>query len=130
MAEIKRAARTYGIRFGGAMAAYVVVLLIAMPMVSALPEGSFWRAPLALAPVVPLLFVLLAFVGYLRRMDELQRMIQLEALGFGFGATVLFTIGYGFLEGVGFPNLELYWVGTAMILLWGAASAVISARYR
>jgi hypothetical protein len=59
------------------------------------------RALVAVSPAVPTIFALLAFLRFLTRMDELQRRIQLEALGFAFGVTAILTFAYGFLENAG-----------------------------
>jgi hypothetical protein len=88
------------------------------------------RALIAVAPVVPTIFALFAFVRFLGRMDELQRRIQLEALGFGFGATAILTFAYGFLENAGLPRLSYIWVLPAMVALWGIGGAVAARRYR
>lgn len=127
---MNRASRDYVIQFGGAMAAYAVVLFASIALIQHTQLALPLRGVVALAPLVPLVFALLAFVRFLRRMDELQRRIQLEALGFGFGATAILTFGYGFLENVGFPHLSYFAVLPTMLLLWGAASAVASMRYR
>lgn len=74
------ASKVYVREFLTAMAAYVIVLLISINLIIASPPSAWWRIPLALAPMVPILFALLAFLRFFRRMDELQRRIQLEAL--------------------------------------------------
>lgn len=125
---MREAGRRYLIEFGGAMLAYVVVLLAVVALLS--DTGSGWRVPLALAPMVPLVFALLAFVRYLDRMDELQRRIQLEALAFAFGGTALLTFGYGFLQLVGFPQVSWFFVWPVMGTLWMAGKARADRRYK
>jgi hypothetical protein len=84
----------------------------------------------ALAPVIPIGFMIFAFLNYLKGIDELQQRIQLQAIGFSAGTTSLLTFSYGFLEGVGFPPISLLWVFPVMILLWGLGLAFISRRYQ
>ncbi len=122
------AARTYVIEFGGAMAAYVIVLIASILLIQANPEAP-WRVPLAVAPVVPAIFALAAFLHYLRRMDELQRKIQLEGIGLSFAATAILTFAYGFLENVGFPRVGLIWILPLMVMLWGLGTAIAARRY-
>jgi hypothetical protein len=126
---MNRAARAYVIEFGGAMAAYVVVLLVSLELLRAFPHSG-WRIPLALAPVVPTLFALAAFMRFLGRMDELQRRIQLQAIGFGFGATAILTFAYGFLQLVGFPPISWLFILPLMVVLWGLGAAVAAWKYR
>jgi hypothetical protein len=126
---MNRAAKAYVLEFGGAMAAYVVVL-VASVMILRSNLHAAWRIPLALAPVVPTLFALLAFMRFLGRVDELQRRIQLEAIGFGFGATAILTFGYGFLQGVGFPQVSWIYILPLMVVLWGLGGAIAAWKYR
>lgn len=124
------AARTYLREFSFAMLGYVVVLPISILLIQASPATAWWRVPVALAPVVPAAFVLVAFLRYFRRMDELQRRIQFEGLALAFGATTLLTFSYGFLENVGFPPLSWIFVAPLMIALWGLGCARAARSYR
>lgn len=126
---MNRAAKAYVLEFGGAMAAYVVVLIASVLILQGHPHSA-WRIPLALAPVVPTLFALLAFMRFLGRLDELQRRIQLDAIGFGFGATAILTFAYGFLQGVGFPQASWILILPLMVLLWGLGAAIAAWKYR
>jgi len=84
----------------------------------------------AVLPVAPAGFVIWLFVRALRRLDELQKRIQMEAFGFSLATTALITFGYGFLEGAGMPHLSWTYVLPLMALLWGAGTAVFTWRYR
>jgi|SRR5437867_888561 hypothetical protein len=125
----KSAGRIYVREFLLAMAAYVLVLVVSITLLNASPNSAWWRIPLAVTPVVPAIFGVLAFVRFLSRIDELQRRIQLEALAFGFAGAGILTFSYGFLEGVGFPHLSWTFVWPLMIALWGLGSAIASRRY-
>jgi hypothetical protein len=124
------AAQTYLREFLLAMAGYVVVLPVSILAIQAGPEGAWWRVPVALAPVVPAAFVLVAFLRFFRRMDELQRRIQFEGLALAFGATSLLTFSYGFLENVGFPQVSWVFIAPLMIALWGLGCAWAGRSYR
>lgn len=122
-------ARTYVKEFGAAMAGYAVVLVFSLYAIEGHPEAA-WRFPVALLPVIPLAFALVAFLRFFRRMDELQRKIHFEALAFAFLVTIFLTIGYGFVENVGAPHLPTILVGPLMIALWGVGAGLASWRYR
>jgi hypothetical protein len=124
-----KAAGTYVVQFSVAMLAYVVVLIVSLPLLNALGQSP-WRIPVALAPVVPALFGLFAFLRFLGQMDELQRRIQLDAIAFGFGMTAVLTFAYGFLENAGFPHVSWIWILPLMLFLWGIGNALAAARYR
>src|ERR1700738_1150051 len=99
----KSANRIYVREFLTAMAAYAVVLILSVTLINARPASAWWRMPLALTPVIPAIFAMVAYIRALGRMDELQRRIQLEALAIGFGGAGILTFSYGFLENVGLP---------------------------
>ena len=124
----RSAARSYTREFSLAMAAYVVVVLVSIKLVGAVDQPL--KTLVALTPLVPATFALIAYMRFLSRMDELGRRIQLEALAFGFGTAGMITFAYGFLENAGFPQLSYIWVFPAMIFLWGIGGAIAQYRYR
>lgn len=125
---MEKVMRQYVVQFSAAMAAYMVVLVVSIFIIQANP-GSVWRVPLAIAPVVPVVFALWAFVRFLRGTDELQRQIHFEAIAFAAGGTGILTFTYGFLENVGFPHLNPIWVLPLLIGLWGIGAAITGRRY-
>ena len=117
------------IEFGLAMLAYLMVLVGALVVVQANPAAA-WRYFVVVLPVAPAAFVIWLFLRALARLDELQKRIQMQALGFSLGGTALLTFGYGFLEGVGLPQLSWTYVLPLMAVLWGLGAAIFSWRYR
>ena len=127
----ERTGRRYLLEFGGALLAYAIVLAVAISLVTTTSSDSVWRVPLALLPMVPLVFALFAFVRYMSRVDELQRRIQLEALAFAFGGTALLTFGYGFLQSIaGYPQVNWFVVWPVMAVLWLAGKARADRKYK
>jgi hypothetical protein len=124
-----KAARSYVTAFGASMAVYVVFLLVSIWLLKA-PVAAPWRYPVAVLPVVPVAFALVAFLRFLNRMDELQRQIQLTAVGFSLGTVVMLTFTYGFLENAGLPRLSWIWIAPMAIATWGVSLAIASRRYR
>jgi hypothetical protein len=49
----------------------------------------------------------LAYLRFLRMADELIQKMQMEGLAFGFGAGILFALGYDIFEEAGAPHLEI-----------------------
>ena len=72
----------------------------------------------AAIPMVVGLGALLAYGRYLRHADELQRRIQLQALGVGFGVAFFFGFGYRLLEKVGAPAAEISDVSMVLTLFY------------
>ena len=64
-----------------------------------------------------------------RRMDELMARQQLEAVVFACGGTALLSFGYGFLEGVAYPRLSMFWVWPVMCVLFAIGQVLAHRRY-
>lgn len=117
------------IQFAFAILAFLMVLVGAVTVVQANSTVS-WKYAVALIPVVPAGLVIWLFMRALSRLDEVQKRIQVQALGFSLAATALVTFGYGFLEGVGWPALNGTFILPLMALLWGMGMVVLALRYR
>jgi len=90
-----------------AMVAYAALLIPTIIVVNA-NESSDWRYAVAVLPILPLGFLLAAWVRFYRRMDELLQRMELEALAFAFGGTAVITFTYGVLQGAGFPAISAF----------------------
>lgn len=122
-------ARSYVRNLAITMVVYAIILVGSIMFLKAYPESGF-RIPIALAPMIPALFVPFLVVRQLQQIDELQRMIQLEALGFAFAGTAILTFGYGFLENVDFPHMGGFVVWPIMAALWVVGLLIAQRRYR
>lgn len=128
--SIKQAGRQYIVRFSIAMAVYAVAVVVSQTIIEQLPGDNVLRYGLAILPVIPMLFGLAAFLAFLRRMDEMQQRIQLEAFALSLGITGFVTFTLGLLETVGLPSLSLIWVFPFMVAVWGISLSVATRRYR
>jgi len=114
----------------GWMAAYVATRL----GLRHLPSGS--SEAVAIAALVPTL-AFFVFVGTVqravRRADELQRVIQLDALAFAFSTTICVLMGLGLVDlahggRLAFPPLADWWI--LLPLLYAVCLAMAQRRYR
>ena len=126
---MRQSSKRYMMEFGGTMLAYSVVLIVSLMFLRENPDSS-WRIPVTVAPVIPIIFVMLAVIRGVRRMDEMRKHIHLEAVIIAFLATVILCFSYGFLENVGFPSFNTMWVGVAMICLWGIGQLLANRKYQ
>jgi len=122
-------ARAYVASFGAAMAVYAVAVVVSILLLKS-SLGTPWRYPAALLPMIPLAFALVAFIRFLNGLDELQRRIQLTAIGFTFGAMVMIGLAVGLLENAGLPRPSWIWIAPTAIAIWGLGLAVATNRYR
>lgn len=107
---------------------YMISLPLSLVLLAAAVDSPL-RYGIALLPVAPVIFGLVAFLSYLRSMDELQQRIQLEAFGFSLGCTGLLTFTIGFLENAGLPQPSLIWVFPTMVIFWGIGQFLARRRY-
>jgi hypothetical protein len=83
----------------------------------------------ALLPTLLGAAVVWSYVTFIRRADELLRKIHLEALALGFGAGVVFMLGYRLFERAGAPELDVSDPILVMMLVFTAAQLLLNRRY-
>ena len=110
------------------LCAYVGMLGLSQRLLARGTAGEGMQILLSLAPMLPAIFLCVVIIRMIRRMDEMQRKLQVEALALAFAGTALLTFGYGFLEGVGLPRLSMFAVWPVMAGLW--VVGVLVGRFR
>ena len=128
MGTSRTAGRRYLLRWGAAMVAYLVLLPAAIAVPNSFPDAP-WRYAVVLLPVVPMAWLAVAALLFLREADELQHRLHLEALGFAFATGSLVTFSYGLLQLAGLPTISWLWVWPVYGLMWIMGVAVSSLRY-
>lgn len=96
----RAASASYLREFLPAIVGYVVVLVAILLFVDLETSGS-WRYLVAVLPVVPALWGVRAISRHLRRVDEMQRSIQVDAMAAGFGVAMITALTIGFLAMAG-----------------------------
>jgi hypothetical protein len=91
------------------------------------PQGQ--ATFLALLPMLAVFLIFKAIAEFARSWDELQRKKAMEAMLISFLFTGFGTFAYGFLEGVGFPRLEIIWVLPIMFAMFGVGQILVARRY-
>lgn len=112
------------------MGLYAVLLSGSIIVLSNLELPKVAQIVIALIPVVPAAFAMIAVLRALRDSDELQQKIQFQAVAFSGILTGLLTFSYGFLENIGFPHLPTLYVFPLMLMLWGAGVGIFAWKYR
>ena len=92
------------------------------------PQGgdSGWYLLWSLSPLVPALWLVWTQLRSLRRADEYQRVILLEAMSIGFAVVLILSLAGGLLDaaGLGDPGQSLQITFVAGVLAWVGALAV------
>lgn len=118
------------------MLAYVLVLFASILISKKLGIEApvYLRVVLSLSPVVPIIFVCLALVRFLRDIDELERKIELEAIALSGLFTGVIFLCLGFLANSKIISLQgagvAIWVFPCLFGLYGIAKCFASWRYR
>ncbi|MCU1429006.1 MAG: hypothetical protein JWL83_3006 [Actinomycetia bacterium] len=98
------------------------------------PDGgaSAWNLVWSLLPLAPALWLVWAQVKALRRSDEYQHIVQLEAMAIGFGAVVVLALAGGLFDaaGIGQPKQYLQITFIGGIVVWVVALAFKTTRAR
>jgi len=122
--------KRYFKEFGISMGLYVVLLIASISILTNVELPKVAQIVIALIPVIPTIFILIAVMRALRDSDELQQKIQLQAVTFSAIVTGLITFSYGFLENVGFPHFPTLFVFPLLFALWGIGAGIFSRKYR
>ena len=84
----------------------------------------------ATVPSLAAVWMLAAYTRYLRRADELQRLIQLQAMGWGFGGGFFAICGYSLFVPLGAPAVQGATIAVVMPVLFAIGILVGWWRYR
>lgn len=122
--------KRYFKEFSVSMGSYVVLLIASISALTKFELPKVAQIVIALIPVIPTVFVVIAVMRALRDSDELQQKIQLQAVTFSAIVTGLITFSYGFLENIGFPHLPSLFIFPLMIALWGIGVGIFSVKYQ
>jgi hypothetical protein len=118
----------YQREFWPAMIGYVVVLVPVMVW-GGLDGDSPWRFVWAVLPVIPMLWVVIAVLRHIRRIDDYQRFLLLQGLGVGFAVAMISSVTMGFLAiaGLSIPGAGWIIYGVGM-LAWLVTSSIARRR--
>ena len=116
-----------------ASVALLAAFVLSVLMIDKLHPTAWGSVAIAALPVAAFTWFIVAFVRHIRKLDELQRRIQLEALAVAYPSAILLVFAVGFLERAGivfpgFTNLRDVWPLT--ILPYWVGLAVATRRYR
>jgi hypothetical protein len=119
---------------GWALLSALLVVVAALLRRWGLDPGSL-RWVVAVLPVLPMVGYFLTLTKWVRSLDEMQRLIQFEALLIQFGITALCVMGYGVLAETGVvPNPPVGviwpWIWLLLFVSWSLGQAIVRRKYR
>ncbi|GHC03725.1 hypothetical protein [Thermomonas carbonis] len=127
------AGRRYLAALWPAMVVYSLTLFASIYLIRRGIESVPLRAVVAVLPVLPIGWVMLAALRYLREVDELQRRIETEAIG---AASLLVSLLYfagGMLQKAAIFDVDagiaMIWVFPLLCGTYGIAKMILTRRY-
>jgi len=112
-------------------AAIAMVLLSFISKWLGLERGSALRITFGVMQAALLGYLIGITIYSLRKLDELQYRIQLEAVAFAFAASAIVIAGWGFMTKAGLPAVQWgpeTWM--LMVLLWALGLWLVRRRYQ
>ena len=128
------AARRYMRALWPLMIGYSLALFASVWLLKRGIDSTALRARLALLPAIPLALLLPVGMRYLREIDELQRRIETEAIGFAAVLVSLLYFAGGMLQKAKVIALDagmaMIWVFPMTMLVYAVAKYIAVRRYR
>lgn len=126
-------ARAGGVRFERQwLGRYYIEILVAFLVYLALSTAAVTVGPtvrdpnirtlVGLAPTLGMALIIVAIVRWVRRADDYLRARLLESFAVTAAVTAFWTCSYSFLEVVGCPRLDTFWIPISMTTTWLAWS--------
>lgn len=126
----KQIMKRYVREFLLSIVAYALILLASIYAIQNIAMAKLLQIIVAVAPGIPVVFVLGAVLRLLKDSDELQQRVNMLAIAFSAVLTGLLTFSYGFLENIGFPKLPTFAVFPMLFVLWGIGLGYFTRRYQ
>ena len=120
----------YMYELGGSLAAYSALLILSNVLDRAMALEGAPRYVVALLPMIGVAACAWAILRRVRRMDEMQRRVELESLAFAFSIAAFGSMAWGFAESAGAPKLPTFGIWPIMAGLWVLGGVISRRHYR
>jgi hypothetical protein len=107
---------------------YIGLLAWSLNWLQSHPDSA-WRYAVALAPLLPGIFIALGIVQAIRKLDELAQKVLLEGLAISFAFTLVLTLSLGLLGMAGLPQPNAAYIAFFMIVMWLVGKLFFSRKY-
>lgn len=85
---------------------------------------------ITLTPLIPMMFIVIAFFRLIKNSDELVQRVHLQAFAISSITIGLVAFGYGLLESIGVSDFPSIWTLPAMLILWTISTGFLWKRYQ
>lgn len=108
---------------------YLGLLALALSWIEA-HTASPWRYAVALAPMLPGLWIAWGLVRAMRKLDELGRKILVEAMAISFCFTLVLTLSLGLLGFAGLPQPNTVYISLFMVIMLLVGKLLVTGKYQ
>lgn len=108
---------------------YLGVMAFSLNWIEANPV-SIWRFPVALALMLPGVFIVLGVVRAIRKLDELAHKILMEGIAVSFVLTLVLTLSLGLLGMAGLRQPNAVYIGLFMVVMALLGKLLVSGKYQ
>lgn len=124
----QRAGKRYLWEFSIGILAYLA-LFLALPRIVQTQPGTALNVIVALVPLAPVIWMIIAIARHVRRVDELQRLLFLRSFTFGFAVSMVTALTTALLSGAGVDIRHAEWIiFMGGMTSWGLSLAALSIR--
>lgn len=124
----QRAGQRYLWEFSIGILAYLA-LFLALPRIVQTQPGTALNVIVALVPLAPVIWMIIAIARHVRRIDELQRLLFLRSFTLGFAVSMVTALTIALLSGAGVDVQHAEWIiFLGGMTSWGLSLAVLSIR--
>ena len=125
--EMEPATRRYLVRFFAAMAAYCVLLAVALLVGRAVAPP--WRMLGVLVVLPSVVLLVRAIMLHWRDVDELARSLMVESLAIGFAVGTPIILVIGLFQAFGLADLSFMWAYGILMVGWLLGAFLARRRY-
>ena len=92
-------------------------------------NGTFLAYPLALSPLIPVLFIIHSIVNFIMRTDELMRKIYGDSAVITLVIVIFLGMAYGLLNRVGLPQPDIFMAACLIYPLYVLVFYILRRKY-
>jgi hypothetical protein len=108
---------------------YLGILAFSLHWIEVNPTSA-WRYLVALAPMLPGIYIMLGVVRLIRKLDEMAQKILLEAAAISFVLTLVLTLSLGLLGMAGLQQPNAVYISLFMVVTALLGKLLISGKYQ
>ena len=108
---------------------YMGILAWSLNWLQSHPDST-WRYAVALAPMLPGIFIVIGAVRAIQKLDELAQKILMDGIAVSFMFTLVLTLSLGLVSLAGFPQPNAIYISLFMVVMWLVGKLFRTGKYQ